>query len=423
MLNGMMAGLSAAGGDFVGALLRPVAQSFGDMAYYALIARFIRNEIDQFGFQMMERVSSTVAAVALILVTIWVFFQGLRMITGQSRESMMALVVNALRITLIVAAATTIGIGGNDMHQFVSEELPSVITRAVTGDESDTAEEQIDENLAAMQFAMSSIDAINIVQDPTLQSDKKQAMMMVAVGTAGPAMVGGAMLLLYQVAMALFIGLGPFFVLCLIFDQTKQFFQRWLMYGISTMFSMAVLSAMIAIATKVVLAVAGAFWVSTTLGALTGLSLNQGMNTIALQQGGVGLLLTVLIISTPPMAANFFNGAVGYFSPSSAVGTAGYRPGQMAGGAPTWSQPSAPSSVGRPGANPGEPGFRGYAPQSLPAYGSAQVNSGMSQAPMQSTYNNPATNPNYGMQPAVQPQGLRGAAANPNQPQQTPPNT
>lgn len=417
MLNGIAAGFSTSSGDFLGALLRPVAQSFGDLAYYALISRFVRNEIDQFGFNMMERVSSTVAAVALIVVTIWVFFQGLRMVTGQSRESMMALVINALRITLIVAAATTIGIGGNDMHRFVSEEMPSVITRAVTGNESDTVEEQIDQNLAAMQFALSSIDAINIVQDPTLQSDKKQAMMMVAAGTAGPAMVGGALLLLYQVAMALFIGLGPFFVLCLIFDQTKQLFQRWLMYGISTMFSLAVLSAMIAIATKVVLAVAGAFWVSTTLGALTGLSLNQGMNTIALQQGGVGLLLTVLIISTPPMAANFFNGAVGGFSPFAQVGQAGYRQGSFAGGGGhNW---SGGRGYGRPGANPGEPGFAGYSPaSSQPAPRHQTTASPMTS---QSAYNNPATNPNYGAQQVVQPSGLRGAASTAPSQQQNPP--
>uniref|UniRef100_UPI003D3036BD type IV secretion system protein n=1 Tax=Klebsiella pneumoniae TaxID=573 RepID=UPI003D3036BD len=35
------------------------------------------------------------------------------------------------------------------------------------------------------------------------------------------------------------VGLGPLFILCLLFDQTKQLFQRWLFYGIGTMFSMA----------------------------------------------------------------------------------------------------------------------------------------------------------------------------------------
>ena len=106
----------------------------------------------------------------------------------------------------------------------------------------------------------------------------------------GGAMVGGAMLLMYEVAWALFIGLGPIFILCLLFDVTKSLFQRWLLYGIGTMFSMAVLAAMIAIATKTVLAVAEAFWASALIGSILGTDINDGMNSIALQQGGIGLI-------------------------------------------------------------------------------------------------------------------------------------
>jgi type IV secretion system protein VirB6 len=302
-----------------------------------------------------------------------------------------------------VKAATTLGVAGGDLQRFVTDDLPDAITATITGDEGDTIEEQIDGNLAAMQFAMSSIDAINIVQDPTLDDDKKRAMTMVAVGTAGPAMIGGAMLLLYQVALALFLGLGPLFILCLIFDQTKSLFNRWLMYGISTMFSMAVLSAMIAIATKLVLGVAGAFWTTTTLSALTGISLTDGMTTIALQQGGVGLLLTVLIVTTPPMAAQFFNGAVGSASAFSQMGQGrgDWRSSATGTGAP---------SVGRPGANPGEAGYRGQSGVNS-AENSTSYNPGSPSRAPTAGYNNPATNANYGTAPPVQPQGLRGAAS------------
>ena len=86
------------------------------------------------------------------------------------------------------------------------------------------------------------------------------------------------------------------------------------------MFSLAVLSTMLAIATKLVLRVAGAFWTTTTLSLLTGVTLSDGMTTIALQQGGVGLLLTALIVTTPPMVANFFGGAIGSAAAFSAMG-------------------------------------------------------------------------------------------------------
>jgi type IV secretion system protein VirB6 len=72
---------------------------------------------------------------------------------------------------------------------------------------------------------------------------------------------------------------------------------------------------MVAIATKTVLAVAEAFWATALIGSLLGTNFNSGFSSMALQQGGVGLLLTVLLISTPPMVASFFQGTLGSFQP------------------------------------------------------------------------------------------------------------
>ncbi len=124
------------------------------------------------------------------------------------------------------------------------------------------------------------------------------------------------MLLSSKVAVALFIGLGPIFILCLLFDQTKALFHKWLLYGIGTMFSMAVLAAMMSIALDMVIRVAGTFWITALAdkflldGALT-----EGMTSMALQQGGMGLILT-----TPPMAAMFFQGTLGAFMVYSQIG-------------------------------------------------------------------------------------------------------
>ena len=332
-------GLVDVGGQLLDGLLRPLAQSsIGDLAYFALIYDFLHDQIQDFGLGLMERSAGIVGGVALFLLTAWIFFQGLRIVTGQSRDSMMALVMNSLKATLIVSFAITIGVAGSDVHEFLTQDMTASITELVTGEEDAQVKDMIDENLAWMQVGLTSIDVLQIVDDPNLHAEKNQAMFMVGMGTAGPAMVGGAMLLLYEIAMALFVGLGPIFVLCLLFDQTKSLFQRWLMYGIGTMFSMAVLAAMVVIATKTVLAVAEAFWVSSLAGSLLGFGNSQGMRSMALQQGGVGLLLTVILVSTPPMVANFFQGVLGQFSPYATIGGGG--------GAPV-------------GQRPGESGYRG----------------------------------------------------------------
>lgn len=286
--------------------------------FFALIYDYLHTSIQHFREGVMARAGATVGGVALVVLTIWVFFQGLRIVTGQSRESMAALVMNSLRATLIVAAAATFGIAGSNVNDFITKDMQNSITRLVTGEDGTTPKDLIDDNLVQMQIAMSSIDAIQAINNPQLSNQKDKALMMVGFGTAGPAMTGAAMLLLYEVAMAMFVGFGPFFILCLLFDATKSFFQRWLTYGIGTMFSMAVLAAMVAISTKLVTAVAIHYWATSFINGWIGDQFASGISTMAMQQGGIGLLLTVLLVSTPPMAASFFNGTLGSFTYQSA---------------------------------------------------------------------------------------------------------
>ena len=46
----------------------------------------------------------------------------------------------------------------------------------------------------------------------------------------------------------------------------------------------------------------------------------QGVSSMAMQQGGLGLLMTLFLITVPPMAATFFQGTVGQFMAYNAFG-------------------------------------------------------------------------------------------------------
>lgn len=307
----------------------PQVQSVGDFAFFQLILKYLRHEVRDFGVQLLGNVMGWVGGAALTVLTLWVLIQGYRIMTGQSRESLMLFVTNSLRATLILTAATTMGVFGTDLHQFLSEDVKNEIHHVVTGTDS-SPEAAIDKSLAWMQVALSSIDVLDVASDPTLDAQKTRALYMVGFGTGGPAIVGGTMLLLNEIALALFVGLGPLFILCLLFDQTKPLFGRWLYYGIGTMFSMAVLSAMVSIALEMVIRVSGAFWGAAIIGGLLKTNFTDGMTSQAMQQGGLGLILTTLIVTAPPMAASFFQGTLGQFSPynafNSGVGN-GYPPG------------------------------------------------------------------------------------------------
>ncbi len=294
-----------------------------DFVYFALIYSWLTDKITTFGSVLVGRSMQFATSVALLLVTLWILIQGFRILTGRSRDSMMAMVTDMGRIAVIVAAATVMAVGSVDLQNFFGDGLSRSINQLVTGSNT-SASDSIDKNLAYTQLAMGAIQAIPVPpEDAANSSAQARASLIALLGVAGPPMTAGAMLLMYKVAMALFIGLGPLFILCLIFEQTKSMFNRWLMYGLATLFSMAVLNFMVSIVLELTLKVATAMWSATAINALLGTN-TEGFNNQALQQGGIGLLMTVLLVTAPAMAATFFGGTLGQFYTQAAVGGGGF---------------------------------------------------------------------------------------------------
>ena len=282
------------------------------MVYFVLIYNWLHNKIDSFGANLMGAVTSWMTAIALVLVTLWIMIQGYRMISGQSREPMMGLMVNMVRVAVIVTVATSIGVAGPNLHTLVTTELTTDINQLFTGDDS-TLAQTIDKNLATTQLAMAAIDTVQVPPGDTENTaSKARAQAFATFGTASPPMAAAAMLLLYEITLALVIGLAPLFVMCLIFEQTKGLFQKWLLYGIGTLFSMGVLAFISSLVLQLTLKVAEALWAASIINAITGLGA-EGFTSQSMQQGGIGLLMTVLIVSSPPLAAMFFQGTVGNF--------------------------------------------------------------------------------------------------------------
>ena len=299
-----------------------------DFIFFQLILNSLDKRLAAFSDLLLGRVVVWVAELALVCLTLWIFIQGYRIVSGTSRESMMALVLRASRALVIVIVAANVDMVEKRIPQEFLSEIGAEISLVVTGSRT-PLDQQVDHALGWMQVAMHSIDLIDVVNDLELAAEKQQAKFMVGMGTGGPAVVVGAMMLLYRIAMTLFVGLAPLFILCLLFEQTKPLFQKWLLYGLGTMFSMAVLAVMADIAMDMVVSVATAFWARTAIEAFL---LNGGSGTslssMAMQQGGLGLIMTTLIVTAPPIAAMFFQGVLANFSPFSQM-TGGGRGAQV----------------------------------------------------------------------------------------------
>ena len=263
------------------------------------------------------------------LFTVWIMFQGYLILTGQSSASLSAFMMKALKIFIVITIATSVTgpIFGKSILRFFGD-MSDGITHVVTGQTVNTADNEIpgsgsfsviDNNLRLMQAGLSAIKAIDTADNQALEDEKTRALWMSTAGIAGPGIVAGVLLLLNKVALALFIAFAPLFILCYGFKVSEQMFWSWLKFGISSLFALAILSFMTGLAMDMVARLAGVVFVSDLLGTNT-----QGVTNAAMQQGGLGLILSTLLITVPPLVGNFFGAQLGAFqsyTPLSSWGT------------------------------------------------------------------------------------------------------
>lgn len=301
--------------------------NLGNYTFFSIINDYLRNEIDYMQWGLLTRAGSIIGSVATVVLTIWIMWQGFRIVTGQSRQPMMALVGDSAKAALIVFIATTAALSSSSLYWTLSDGMSTEIASYVT-DSNESPFESIDQNLKQMEAALAIIDSVDTGNQSAEQENKDRNRWFTGIGVAGPSVVAGCMLLLNKIALALFIGFGPFFIMCLLFDSTKAMFQKWLLYGIGTVFSLAVLSVMVTIAMHMMSAITLAYAAKyLTSMALTGGMGSDGINSMAMQQGGIGLVLSTLIIMAPPMAASFFQGTLGQFASYSSFGSIGSQLG------------------------------------------------------------------------------------------------
>ena len=173
-------------------------------------------------------------------------------------------------------------------------------------------------NLTATQSMMGMLDGIDTADSDYLENKISEARWFAGIGTAGPAIVAGTMLIMFRIAIALFIGFAPIFILCLLFKKTAPLFQKWLYYGLATIFSSVMLGVMADIAMDLVSNIAITDAVTRIASILGGGNLSGIMQTVT-QQLGLGLVLSTLLIVVPPMAGAWFNGVMASFTPYSAI--------------------------------------------------------------------------------------------------------
>ncbi|MCD0256743.1 type IV secretion system protein, partial [Xanthomonas melonis] len=93
------------------------------------------NKLQDFGLELMERAMKGGSTIALTVTTLWVLILGYRIATGQSRESAMATMIKAAKVSLIISIASAVGLNGPALHEAMTQNLDKEIHGLFTDDE------------------------------------------------------------------------------------------------------------------------------------------------------------------------------------------------------------------------------------------------------------------------------------------------
>ena len=296
-----------------------------DLLLYTGIRDYLYARIGYFTEVVLSKNLNLALTMVLALLTLWIMVQGYLIVTGRSQEGLKGFIFNLGKNYIVIAIALGVSLGSSFSVRVLTDNLANGISQ-VMHDSNDFGSEclteqtsyitgcKIDLNLKTTQLVLSGLSAIDTADDDHLEDKLSEARWFAGVGTAGPAIVAGTMLILYRIAIALFVGFAPIFILCLLFKRTAPLFQKWLYFGLATIFSSVLLGVMAEISMDLVGNLFGGAAAGKFVATVIGEGGTTGIMETVTQQLGLGLMLSTLLITVPPMAGMWFNGIMASYS-------------------------------------------------------------------------------------------------------------
>ena len=296
-----------------------------DLLLYTGIRDYLYARIGYFTEVVLSKNLNLALTMVLALLTLWIMIQGYLIVTGRSQEGLKGFIFSLGKNYVVIAIALGVSLGSGFSVRVLTDNLANGISQVMHGNNdfgSECLTEQtsyitgckIDLNLKTTQLVLSSLSAIDTADDDHLEDKLSEAKWFAGVGTAGPAVVAGTMLIMYRIAISLFVGFAPIFILCLLFKRTAPLFQKWLYFGLATIFSSVLLGVMAEISMDLVGHLFGGAAAGKFVATVIGEGGTTGIMETVTQQLGLGLMLSTLLITVPPMAGMWFNGIMASYS-------------------------------------------------------------------------------------------------------------
>lgn len=203
-----------------------------------------------------QDIMTAFSSAATQLLVIYIMFWGWSMMRGVIQEPVMDAINRFVRLSIILGLSTSIGLYQSYIVDFLWN-TPDALASVITGSPSNANNGEFLDTLFAQQYDFGSqfIDKAHTAGG--LLPDVALIISGWVVWIFSILIIGyaGFLLILSKFALAILLAVGPIFVLMVVFEPTKRFFEQWLGQCVNFIFLVVLTAA----ATKMLFGIVEAY--------------------------------------------------------------------------------------------------------------------------------------------------------------------
>ncbi|HPH05743.1 MAG TPA: type IV secretion system protein [Methylotenera sp.] len=176
-----------------------------------------------------QNVMASISSLGTQLMVIYVCFWGWSMLRGIIQEPVTDAVNRFIRMSIILGLSTSLGLYQTYIVDFLWN-TPDALASVVAGSPPTGNNGSFLDELFTQQYELGSHFNEKSSTSPGIWPDISMVLAGWLIWLVSAAMIafGGFLLILSKFALALLLAIGPIFILLVIFEPTKRFFEQWL---------------------------------------------------------------------------------------------------------------------------------------------------------------------------------------------------
>lgn len=197
--------------------------------FYTDTLNRVSSTLDTYVSDVSTSIVGGFSGVATTLLTIYVMFWGWSMMRGVITEPITDGIGRIVRLAIITALATNIGLYNGYISNFLWD-MPDALASLIASGHSDaTSNANFLDVLFGKAYSFGEVYYEKGYASPGLLPDYGLVMAAYAVWCFGLVITAYAafLLVLSKIVLAVALGVGPLFILFLIFEPTKRLFDAW----------------------------------------------------------------------------------------------------------------------------------------------------------------------------------------------------